>query len=158
MQPGFLRNFLYFLILMLVMLSCDSSRMFDHSVNIPAEGWHMDSTATFNIEVSDTVALNNFYINLRNNNDYSYRNLYLFLNTTFPDGKLARDTIELILADRAGKWMGKGFGRIKDNQIIVRAGLRFPHSGTYVFGIGQAMRDTLLVGIENVGIRIEKNK
>jgi gliding motility-associated lipoprotein GldH len=141
---------------MFILLSCDSSRMFDHSVNIPAEGWHMDSSATFTIEVTDTITKNTFFINLRNNNDYSYRNFYLFLNTTFPDGTLARDTIELILADRTGKWLGKGFGRIRDNQIEVRSELRFPLIGTYIFGIEQAMRDTLLAGIENVGIRIEK--
>jgi len=153
---GFLRYFPFMVIVLFITLSCDSSRLFDHSVNLPPEGWHMDSTATFRIEVTDTIALSSFFINLRNNNDYSYRNFYLFLNTTFPDGILARDTIELILADRTGKWLGKGFGRIRDNQIEVRTGLRFPQSGTYIFGIEQAMRDTLLTGIENVGIRIEK--
>lgn len=148
--------FVLLLILVTVAFSCDRSRFYDHTVNVPGDGWHKDSTAVFNVEISDTIGLYKFYINLRNNNDYLYSNFYLFLNSTLPNGELARDTIELTLADRSGKWLGKGFGRLKDNQVEVRYGLRFPLRGNYLFEIEQAMRDTVLVGIENIGIRIER--
>lgn len=141
---------------MTIALSCDRNRFYDRSVSIPGNGWHKDSTALFNVDVKDTVGLYRVLINLRNNNDYLYNNFYLFLNSTLPNGDLARDTIELILADRTGKWLGRGFGRIKDNQVEVRYGLRFPQKGNYTFEIEQAMRDTILAGIVNVGIRIEK--
>ncbi len=114
----------------------------------------MDYAAKFDVEVTDTVSLFDFYINLRNTVDYKYSNFYLFLNTTLPDGMAARDTIELMLADRSGKWLGKGFGKYRDNQMLVRAGLQFPMAGNYVFEIEHAMRDTLLTGIGSVGIRI----
>lgn len=144
------------LLLLLVIQSCDSHRYFDESVKIPDDGWHKDSTAFFNVEIEDTIRFYSFFINLRNNNDYPYSNFYLFLNSRLPDGDLAKDTIELTLADRTGRWLGKGFGRIRDNQIKVRSRLKFPRKGSYVFEIEQAMRDTTLAGIESVGIRIER--
>ncbi len=144
--------------MLLFSLSCDRSRFYDHSVKVPAEGWHLDSTKVFEIQVNDTIQPFNFYINLRNNNDYGYSNFYLFLNTKLPNRDFARDTIELILAERSGKWLGKGFGRYRDHQILIRDNLVFPFKGAYLFEIEQAMRDTLLVGIENVGIRIERVK
>jgi len=115
----------------------------------------MDSTARLEVEIDDTIQSFSFFINVRNNDNYPYRNLYLFLNSLLPGGERARDTIELLLADRSGKWLGKGFGQLKDNQIKVRSDLRFPTKGTYLFEIEHAMRDTVLTGIENIGIRIE---
>ncbi|NCC72997.1 MAG: gliding motility lipoprotein GldH [Sphingobacteriia bacterium] len=136
-------------------ISCDRSRFFDQTVDIPAQGWHMDSTARLEVEIDDTIQSFSFFINVRNNDNYPYRNLYLFLNSWLPEGERARDTIELVLADRSGKWHGKGFGQLKDNQIKVRSNLRFPTKGKYLFEIEHAMRDTVLTGIENIGIRIE---
>jgi gliding motility-associated lipoprotein GldH len=154
-----LRNYptiIIFFGILLGCISCDSSRYYDQSVKTSADGWHSDSTIILEVEVKDTLQLFDFYINLRNNSDYRYSNFYLFLNTIFPDGAMARDTIELTLADRTGKWLGKGFGSFSDHQVKVRPDLRFPAAGKYIFEIEQAMRDTSLVGIENVGIRIEK--
>lgn len=148
----------FILMMILGCVSCDSSRYYDHSMKVPADGWHSDSTVVMEVEVKDTLQLFDFYINLRNNSDYRYRNFYLFLNTLFPNGEMARDTIELMLADKSGKWKGKGFGRYKDHQIQIRSDLRFPVSGKYLFEIEQAMRDTSITGIENVGIRIEKTQ
>ncbi len=55
-----------------------------------------------------------------------------------------------------GKWLGKGFGKIRDNQILLNSGLRFPMKSIYLFEIGQAMRTEILKGVEDIGIRIEK--
>lgn len=142
------------ILLLLCCLSCDRNRYFDQTLNIEDEGWHKDYAAVFEVEVTDTISLFDFYINLRNTVDYKYSNFYLFLNTRLPDGMTARDTIELILADRSGRWLGKGFGKYRDNQLLVRRGLQFPMAGKYVFEIEHAMRDTLLTGIGSAGIRI----
>lgn len=143
-------------ITLLAFASCDPARIYDQSRTIPETGWNQDSLAVFNVEIPDTATPYNFYINLRHTTDYRYRNFYLFLNTVFPDGNVARDTIELMLADKTGKWYGSGFGSIKDLQIPVRNHLRFPNPGTYQFQIEQGMREKKLKDIQNVGIRIEK--
>ena len=86
---------------------------------------------------------------------YAYRNLYLFLTTRLPNNNRTRDTLELILADPQGNWLGKGFGALHDNQILVRRNLSFPLAGRYTFSLQQAMRQDVLEGVADVGIRIE---
>ncbi len=146
------------LITAIIIASCDPGRVYDESREIPPAGWHKDSAAVFVTEMNDTVSTYDFYINLRHTTDYRYSNFYLFLNTFFPNQSMARDTIELILADKTGEWQGSGFGSIKDLQVPVRKNLRFPVSGIYRFEIEQAMRQDTLRGISNIGIRIEKHQ
>jgi gliding motility-associated lipoprotein GldH len=78
------------------------------------------------------------------------------VKTTFPNGKFSTDTLECILADEKGKWLGKGLGDIYDNQIPFKRNVRFPQAGTYVFEIQQGMRSDNIPLIMDVGLRIEK--
>jgi gliding motility-associated lipoprotein GldH len=110
------------------------------------------------VAVTDTTTFYNFYINVRNNDDYAFRNLYLFLTTRMPNHNRTRDTLELILADPQGNWLGKGFGALHDNQILVRRNLSFPLAGSYTFSLQQAMRQDVLKGITDAGIRIEQSR
>jgi len=149
-------GFYILLILLTALHACDKKRFFDETTKIPVNGWHKDSAAVFNVKITDTLQFYKFLINLRHNDNYRYSNFYLFLNTRLPDGLRTRDTIEMTIADFTGKWLGKGFGTLRDNQILIRENLRFPRKGTYHFTIEQAMREEVLKGIENVGIRVER--
>lgn len=144
-----------FIVAVFVFFACDANMFYDQSQTIPENGWDKDSTAYFTVDVEDTTRLYDFYITLRNNDDYAFRNFYLFLTTHLPNQNITRDTLELILADKEGKWLGSGFGAVKDNQIQVRKNLKFPLKGKYRFGIIQAMRREKLKGITDIGIRIE---
>lgn len=146
---------LFSLILMLL-LGCNENVVFEKSTSIN-NSWNRYDTAIFFVEVDDTINPHNFFINIRNNNLYEYSNLYVFLHTSLPNGITTHDTLEFILADKQGKWLGKGVGKIMENDILLRNRLVFPETGNYVFKIEQGMRDEDLVGIENIGIRIEKD-
>lgn len=151
------KNVIFFLIIILSFAACDTNKVFDSNFTLPEKGWNDKSAVVFkDVLITDTISLHNFYINVRNSDDYRYSNLYLFLITKFPNGKRSRDTIEIKLAELNGKWLGKGFGHLKDNQVLVRKALRFPMSGKYEFTIEQAMREEVLKGIRNIGIRIER--
>ena len=79
-------------------------------------------------------------MNLRNDLDYPYSNIFLFLKTTFPGGQFAMDTIECQLADPDGKWTGSGMGRVRFNRFLFQKGVQVQAGGTYVFDFEQAMR------------------
>ncbi len=148
-------NLLSFLFLLLV--SCSSDTLFEENKHIN-ESWDKNDTLCFEVEISNISIPYNFYINIRNSIDYKYSNFYFFMNSIFPDGSLRRDTIECILANLEGKWLGKGFGGIKENNLLLRKGIKFPQKGIYEFRIEHAMRvndNKGLHGIEDIGIRIE---
>jgi gliding motility-associated lipoprotein GldH len=147
----------YFLPAMLFFITaCGSNVLFDNNKSINENVWKSDQIIRFDVELEDTVSICKFYLNVRHSTGYRYANLFLFINTTFPDGREARDTVECILADPSGKWLGKGISNIRDNQVLLRRGIRFPQQGTYIFELEQAMRETELEGIMDVGLRIVK--
>jgi len=144
-------------VIILFFTSCNKSAFFEENRHVESETWKQGDTLYYSVEVKDTTHYFDFYLNLRNRTDYRYRNLYLFINTKFPGGGIARDTVECILAAADGKWYGKGMGKIKDSRILFKKAVRFPHAGTYLIGIEQAMRENKLSGISDVGIRIESH-
>lgn len=147
---------LLILLIIGVVTSCDNKAIFEENVAIEKGTWNVNHKVTFEVSVTDIVPLYNVYLNLRNSTDYPYCNLYLFLNTGFPDGKIARDTLELTLADYDGRWLGSGMGSVKFSRFLFQKGVRFTQKGTYRFEMEQAMRVNELKGISDIGLRIEK--
>jgi gliding motility-associated lipoprotein GldH len=151
-----------FLAAALLLASCaDENRVFEENVEIPNEKWKVSEKAILEAEINDTLSSHNFLINVRNTERYPYRNLYLFVKTVFPNGKSSKDTVGIVLADATGRWIGNGGGYLNSsshlsNTIMYQYNRRFPLSGTYRFEIEQAMRADTLVGIKNIGLRIEK--
>jgi gliding motility-associated lipoprotein GldH len=148
---------LVFLLLMVIFTACDPNLVYEKNTPIDINGWKIENSAEFVLEITDTLTPHNFYINLRHSTDYKYSNIYLFLDTHFPGNDRTRDTIEIMLADIKGKWYGKGMGKIKENQVMLQKNFVFPMSGTYKFIIEQGMREELLTGMEDIGIRIERS-
>ena len=145
-----------FLLCALLFASCDDARIYEENESIPETGWSHEKALVFNAEIRDPATAANFYVNVRNADGYPYSNLYLFITTKFPNGKQSNDTLECVLADDKGKWLGKGIGDIYDNQIPFKRNVRFPQAGTYTFEIRHGMRPDVVPLIMDVGLRIEK--
>ena len=137
-----------------MLTGCDRV-MFQEHVQMPNRIWEVENNIGFEVEVTDTMKGYDFYIDLRNEGTYPYANIYMFVNTTFPSGKSARDTVECILADHSGRWLGSGLGDVLDNHILFKENIRFPNKGTYRFEFEQGMRTTSLPSILDLGISIE---
>jgi gliding motility-associated lipoprotein GldH len=146
------------LALLVAFSSCDKTRVFEENQEIKGYVWDVKDPKTFTVNIQDTLTPYNFYINVRNADSYGFSNLYIFLKTTFPNGKFSHDTLECTLANPEGRWLGKGLGDIWDNQIPFKRGKRFPLKGTYVFTFEQGMRQPKLPQIMDIGLRIEKAK
>jgi len=135
---------------------CRNGSMYDKFLQLDDKTWEAHDIKEFRVEIQDTMSPCNFFLNIRNTNDYHYSNLYLFIETRIPDGTSARDTVEVILAEPSGRWLGRGLGKVKENTVLLRTGLVFPRKGVYLFRLEQAMREEKLRGISDIGIRIEK--
>jgi gliding motility-associated lipoprotein GldH len=153
---------LFFLTLSLVLVSCDSNRVFDTYKSIPNK-WHKDSVVSFKVTPPDSTNAYNLFVNLRNTNAYKYNNLYLIVEMVFPHGKTIKDTLEYRMADPRGKLLGTGYTDVKENKLWYKEKVVFQEVGEYTVNIQQAMRENgkingviELEGITDVGFRIEK--
>ena len=149
-------RYLIFLSLILVLSSCDQSRVYEKNIKIPEGIWDRQNIIQFEIQIEDTITSHNLYVNVRNASLYPMSNLYLFITTTAPSGHSVRDTVDVILADEKGKWLGSGLGDIWDLQQMYKRNVRFAQSGKYSFSFEQAMRNEKLPFILDVGLRVEK--
>lgn len=137
-------------------ISCDRNRVFEDNVELPDYIWDVKNKISFEVDIQDTVSSYNLYANIRHASHYPYANLYLFIDIKFPNGKMARDTLECVLSDASGRWKGEGMGDIWDNQILWKPNIIFPVAGKYVFEYEQAMRTPQVPFIMDVGLRVEK--
>ncbi|MFY7671853.1 gliding motility lipoprotein GldH [Tenacibaculum sp. MEBiC06402] len=149
--------------LLFILVSCDSKRIYDEYTSIEDGKWKINTPVTYNFEVQDTLAKRNLFINIRNNNDYEYSNLFLITKMSFPDGYQIIDTLEYDMADKNGNFLGKGFSELKENKLFYKEQILFPIQGTYTLDVFHAMRKggevngiDELSGVVNVGFRIEK--
>ncbi len=136
--------------------SCGSQVLFEQNSKVEDANWRSANPAIFELEVEDTLTAYDFYINVRNTGSYRFSNLYLFIQTDFPNGKSIRDTVECLMATPEGEWIGTGVGDLRDQSILFKQSGNFPLKGKYRFEMVQAMRQDPLPGIADIGLRIEK--
>ncbi len=153
-----INNWLSFLALtsFILLSSCNNNVVYTDSVAMPGRTWELMNIAKFKVPVKDTVNSNNVIFTIRTGSSYPFRNIYLFVKTTSPDGKSITDTLEYFLADERGKWYGRGFGDIHEMNLPYKSNVYFPLKGTYHFSIQHGMRTGDLKGVYDFGLRIEK--
>ena len=137
-------------------ISCDSSIVFEEYKSFENQKWNTDSAAFFNYSISDTINKNTIKIKLRHTVEYEFQNLFLFIETDVVD------TVELMLANKQGMWLGSGIGDVREFEFDYQNGKLFSKKGIYSFKIEQAMRFgvaekiQILNNVLSVGLSIEK--
>ena len=153
-----MKKYWWFWIVLFAFFSCNSGDvLFEENLSLENALWKSNNMATFDFTIKDTISYYDILVNLRNNDSYEYSNLYLFVSIDFPNGKKHIDTLNAILADPTGRWVGSGIGDIYDNQFILVDNLAFPISGEYQVNVVHAMRKKDLQGIENIGLKVQKH-
>ena len=147
------------LILILIIwgtVSCSHKEVFFKYRSFASAGWNREDTAVFNVKIEDNSQPYRVTIELRNDNNYPFSNIWLFVDYKTPDGNSRLDTVGYDLADVYGKWKGRGLG-LFNLSIPYEDTILFPDTGTYIYSISQGMRDNPLKGISDIGLKVSKN-
>lgn len=131
-----------------ILSSCAKKTVYSEVYTLPCDGWHEDSVLTYSVEIEDTTAGYDVLLYVRHTQQYPYQNMWLFVGG---------DTIEFYLADQRGRWLGNGWGDLREMPVIYQHNMRFPRSGYYSYTIRQGMRDSVLQGVRDVGLTIVKS-
>lgn len=141
-----------------ILFSCNHGAVYSEVETISGNIWSRYNQVIFTAPVADTLTPSDILITLRTNSEYPYRNIFLFVTTTSPQGYSIKDTIEYYLADERGSWFGKGLGDIHDLSVPFKTNVLFPYQGEYIFRIEQGMRIDELAGVMDVGMRIVESE
>lgn len=156
-----LRNSILCVLTVLLLVSCDEKRVFDDYKSV-GTAWHKDSIISFALPKLDTVTPYNLYVNIRNNDNYEFSNLFIIVSLEHESGITKVDTLEYMMATPDGELLGEGFSDIKENKLIYKERAYFKPAGQFNVSIRQAVRQNgkvsgieKLEGISEIGFRIE---
>jgi len=149
---------IFFTFTAIFLLSCNNNVIYDESIKIPDNVWDMNNIATFKPTIDSINTPYDISLNIRHAHLYPSQNLWLFISTKSPNGKMQVDTFECILADEKGDWFGDGSGDIWDVKIPYMQNIAFPESGEYLITVQHGMRIEKLPLIMEIGIEIEKTE
>jgi len=157
-----IKNSVLLILVAILFFSCDKKRVFDEYKSV-GSAWHKDSIVTFNLPELDSTKRYDLFVNLRDNSNYPYNNLFLIVSMEMSNGFTKVDTLEYQMANPDGTLLGDGFTDIKESKLYYKENVRF--RGKYKVQIKQAVRENgkiqgveFLDGITEVGFRIEKKE
>ncbi len=139
-----------------VLVSCKNPT-YENYYSFDNKGWCTDSIVSFNYTITDTINTYSLSLKIRHTVDYEFQNLFLFLEQE------KKDTIEIILANKSGKWLGDGISEVRELEHIFEKKRVFSKKGDYELRAEQAMRYGLMDKIEtlehilDIGLRVSKN-
>ncbi|MFN8285406.1 MAG: gliding motility lipoprotein GldH [Chitinophagales bacterium] len=144
------------LLTLTLLTACDKARIIDENQPVTNYNWNYSDEKVFTTEIKDTAITYNLYVNVRHSFNFEWRNMWVNIETTFPDGKKFDKRVNLLLSEPDGHWFGDCLGDNCDIQIPIQENAYFPQPGKYVFKLRQDMRVNPLPNIKSMGMRIEK--
>lgn len=144
-------------LIMALLFACtdNEKELFSEFRSFPHAEWSQSDSLRFYVSIQDTVSYYDVFLELRNNNHYPFRNIWLFINYQTPLGEIRSDTLNAELADIYGKWYGKGIN-LYSYSFPYSFDIQYQDTGTYIYTIRQGMRQDPLSGISDIGLRILK--
>lgn len=114
--------------------------------------WHQDSVLRFAVGADDTLATYDLLFYVRHHQNYPYQNMWLFV-TARQGERVQTDTMEIYLADDRGFWLGNGRNGLTTMPVLYDEH-RLMGSDTLYLTIQQGMRDSVLRGVQDIGVEL----
>ncbi|MGC4041022.1 MAG: gliding motility lipoprotein GldH [Flavobacterium sp.] len=159
-----IKNSILLVLVLILVASCDEKRVFDQYKSV-GNSWQKDSIISFDLPKLDPKKSYNLYVNVRDNDDYPFNNLFLIVSLEQPNHQVRVDTLEYQMTNPDGTLLGDGFSDIKESKLFYKGKEKFTQNGIYKIHIRHANRQTgkiegvnSLDGISDVGFRIESTE
>ena len=102
-------------------------------------GWDIENSIKF--EINDTIDFSsNIFFHVRNNDEYPFSNIFLISSLKSKQKIYETDTLEYVMADSKGEWLGEGFSRVKESKLLWKRNWKPNFLPPYIFEIKQANR------------------
>jgi gliding motility-associated lipoprotein GldH len=138
----------------LLLFGCDSP-YFNERAEVANDVWTYEDTKFFTFSAPDTQNLYDIALEVEYQTDYSYQNVYIELETLFPDGDTLTQSFSMDLADKFGNWLGDCSGDLCSKKALLQPQTRFEQSGTYHLNFRQFTRKDSLMGIHALELSIQ---
>ena len=145
---------LLFVVLVTFLFSCDDASFYTKSYSFNNNTWERSVKPKFIVEIKDTKQLYDFIVTLRTSTSYKYNNLWIFLNTTPPNGLSVREPFEIKTCYPDGSWIGKKTGSIVEHTLIFKR-RKVPSRGKYKFILEQGITEKLIDEVVDISFEVK---
>lgn len=146
------------LIFLTGLMACQENYYFEETIELPINGWSVDDPISFEFNIVDSLDKFDLFLDVDHHTDYNYQNLYIKIDTEYPDKKLLSDTLSFDLANSFGNWNGKCSGESCNLRVFLAQQIRFRQVGDYKISISQHSRDIIVSHIDKLSIRLKQIK
>ena len=143
-----------------MMVGCLSEARFHSFRSISPSGWNKQDTLLFHFVPDSLMPAQRLqaHIDLRYRNDFPYKQVYLIVHHRYHDSQnqisTLTDTVCLTLADSTGLLMKEG-GNSRFQQSVPTRAVVDCRGGYWEVAIVHGMKDDKLIGLSELGLRIE---
>ena len=138
--------------------ACDKSTIYDETQILEDAKWAETDTLFAQFEVSDTLHYHDIFLCSRVNALYPNSNIYFKVILTGPSGQHMTEIKSFEVTDKAGKWLGSGFGDLHSYAFPIFKDLSFKQYGKYRVKAVPYMREEVVVGVHDIGIKVKLGK
>lgn len=140
----------------ILFVGCLSSPYYQSEESLPGNAWTYQNKPSFKFEITDTSTYYNLFFIVRHTEAYPFENIWIWVYAKEPgDTTFQKTRIEIPLAEKSGKWLGRGMGEIWEQRMPIALDKVF-RKGQYEVRFEQNMRVNPLPEMLHVGLRIEK--
>jgi gliding motility-associated lipoprotein GldH len=152
-----MKRALYFLLPALLLLACDSSKIYQRYEDLPGNVWTRDKEITFTVDIQDVNPSYDVMLAVRHSSYYTWANLKLQLTCIYPSGETRTSDQEFLLRNADGSFRGEGAGDLWDIEFPWYEKVKFTEKGTYTFKVNNAMPRLETEDIMQIGLIVRKS-
>jgi gliding motility-associated lipoprotein GldH len=121
------------------------------------EPWLAHDSMVYEFTVKDTNRYYNLLLELDHHKKYEFENLYVKINTEFPDQKQTSQILNISLADATGQWYSDCRGKTCTFYLPLQEQAIFRQTGSYRISLQPWMRQDTIRSIYRVAFKVEKD-
>ncbi len=138
--------------------ACDSTRIFEDTVDFNNAYWLADSIKSFDVIINQPDEVYNILFNIRNGIEYPHRNVYVHYTISDSTNKVLDEELRnfQLFNPKSGYPFGSGSGNLRAHKFELLIGYKFPYKGHYKISFEQYMRYDSLPQVYSIGLRVER--
>ena len=144
------------LLIVLMLIACDSKKVFEDVYDFSEVGWNMDTIPSFTFEIENSQP-KRVLLNVINSIEFKDQNLYVIYYLIGPNGdEVKSELINIQLFDAiTGKPFGEG-NSVFQHSVELLPQYKFDQTGEYTIKVAHYMREAYLKNVPSIGIRVER--
>ncbi len=134
--------------------ACNSNIYYKQTSTIADHKWDQSDLKNFEFEIDNNEAYYDLILEIDHSVDFKFENIYVNINTLFPNGEEVKDEVSLQLADHLDQWQGKCNSKNCVTSILLQNNVYFKEKGNHKITIEQYNRENPLEGINSLTLKI----